>query len=194
MSRTPPVALLVTHTVADYATWKAAFDGHQSARSAAGVLGHHINRNGDEVTIYLPATDRSRLEAFVSSPDLKATMERAGVTSAPRFTWLRPVEDNHVGDRATASMMVTHRVANFAAWKRIYDSVEDLRREHGVIGAAVNQSLDDPNEVIVYHQAESREALEAFSSSTGLKAAMQAAGVTSAPEFRFADALPGAAY
>ena len=39
----PPAAVIVTHQVADWATWKTLFDGHEDARKAAGILGHHIN-------------------------------------------------------------------------------------------------------------------------------------------------------
>lgn len=190
----PPIAILVSHTVADYDTWKAAFDGHAAARKAAGILGHHINRDGNRVTVYLPATDRARLDAFLASDDLQATMKGAGVTSPPTVEWLEPVEDEHIADRTTAAMIVVHDVSDFAAWKKAYDSVADLRRTGGIIGAAVNRDANRPNRVIVYHQAESADTLQAYAASPGLKAAMQAAGVVGRPDFRFAQAQPGARY
>jgi hypothetical protein len=194
MSKIPPLALLVTHSVADYDTWKRAFDGHQGARKAAGVLGHHVNRAGNEVSIYLPATDRAKVAAFLDSADLKATMGAAGVTSPPTVAWLAPVEDSHIADRATSAMIVIHEVADFAAWKKVYDSVEPLRKKSGIFGAAVNRGLDAPNLVTVYHQAATRAELEAFVGSAELKAAMKAGGVKGPPQIRYFDSLPGAAY
>jgi quinol monooxygenase YgiN len=185
----PPLAILVTHRVAAYDAWKTAFDAHRGARKAASFLGDHLNRNGDEVAVYLPATDRARVAAFVDSSELRSTMQQASVTSPPRIEWLKPVEDAHIADRSTAGMIVAHAVKDYAAWKKAYDSVEALRKRHGVIGAAVNQALDDPNLVTVYHQAETRAELQAFASSPELKTAMQQAGVTGAPEFRYYDAL-----
>lgn len=190
----PPLAILVTHSVAAYDTWKTAFDADRGARKAASIVGDHLNRNGDEVAVYLPATDRAKVAAFVGSADLQSTMQRAGVTSKPRIEWLKPVEDTHVADRSTAAMMVTHSVKDFAAWKKVYDSVEGLRKRHGIIGAAVNQALDNPNLLTVYHQAESRAELQAFAASPELKTAMQQAGVAGPQAFRFYDALPGTAY
>ncbi len=190
----PPLAILVTHQVAAYDAWKTAFDAHRAARKAASILGDHLNRNGDEVAVYLPATDRAKVAALVDSADLRATMQKAGVTSPPRIEWLKPVEDVHIADRSTAGMIVVHAVKDFVAWKKAYDSVEGLRRRHGIIGAAVNQSLDEPNVVTVYHQAETRAELQAFAASPELKAAMQQAGVAGPPEFRFYDALPGTVY
>lgn len=195
MSSLPPLAVLLTHTVQNFDLWKRAFDGHQAARKAAGILGHHLNVGADgAVSVYLPALDRAKLAAFFDSPDLKSTMKDAGVTSAPQITWLKPIEDAHVGDRALASMLVTHPVAEFSAWKKIYDSVDALRRDAGIVGAAVNQTLDDPNQVVVYHQAETEEALARFSSSPELKAAMKAGGVSAPPQIRFLRSFPGAAY
>ncbi len=194
MSNLPPVALLLTHTVENFDNWKRAFDAHQPARKAAGILGHHINLGADSsVSVYLPALDRAKVVAFLESPDLRSTMKDAGVTSAPQLTWLKPIEDSHIGDRSLASMLVTHAVADYSAWKKIYDSVDALRRDAGIIGAAVNQTLDDPNQVVVYHQAETEDALARFAGSAELKAAMQAGGV-SAPQIRFMRSMPGAAY
>ncbi len=195
MSKLPPLAVLLTHTVQNFDLWKRAFDGHQAARKGAGILGHHLNVGADGlVAVYLPALDRAKLSSFFASPDLKSTMKDAGVTSAPQLTWLEPIEDAHVGDRALASMLVSHPVADFSAWKKIYDSVAGLRRDAGIVGAAVNRVLDDPNQVVVYHQAESEDALVRFASSPELKAAMKAGGVTAPPQIQHLRSLPGAAY
>jgi hypothetical protein len=191
----PPLAILVTHAVSNYDTWKGAFDAHQPTRKRAGILGHHINRGADgSVCVYLAATDREKLAAFLDSSDLKATMKDAGVASPPAIVWLVPVEDSHIADRNTAAMIVSHDVADYAAWKKVYDSVAGLRQRFGIIGAAVNQVLDAPNKVVVYHQAETRGELEAFAASDELKSAMKAGGVTSAPQIRYFDGLPGAKY
>lgn len=190
----PPLAILVTHQVASYDAWKTAFDAHRGARKAASILGDHLNRNGEQVAVYLPATDRAKVAALVDSPNLRSTMQQAGVTSPPRIEWLKPIEDKHITDRSTAGMIVAHAVKDFAAWKKVYDSLEGLRKQHGIIGAAVNQALDDPSSVTVYHQAETRAELQAFAASPELKAAMQQAGVAGPPEVRFYDALSSTVY
>lgn len=45
--------------------------------------------------------------------------------------------------------------------------------------------MDDPNTAIIYHQAETHDSLKAFVASPGLKAVMEKAGVTSAPQVSF---------
>lgn len=188
MSTVPPIAVLIRHTCADFDRWKAAFDADLPNRKAAGMVGHHINRgrdNPNDLTVYIAATDLGRAQAFATSPALKATMEKAGIISAPEVTWMQPVSENIVWDRNLPAMMVDHTVADFAAWQVGYAKADEIRRAGGIVGHAVNRGLDNPNRVIVYHQAETADAIAAFAANPGLKAAMQAAGVTGAPTFTF---------
>lgn len=184
----PTAAMIIAHDVADYATWKAAFDGHESARRAAGMLGHHINRgrdNPNSLSVYLSLGDVEKAKAFAMSPDLHAVMAKAGVTSAPQVTWMTPVFSHVVWDEGTPAMLVAHRVADFDKWLAGYHAVQPVRDAGGIVGHAVNRAIDDPNMVVVYHQAKTADALNAFASSPDLKAAMQNAGVISAPTFTF---------
>ena len=184
----PPVAVIIRHTCADFGRWKAAFDADEPHRKAAGMVGHHINRsldNPNDLSLYIAATDLAKAQAFASSPRLKETMQAAGITSAPVVTWMTPVSEHLVWDRELPAMLVTHTVADFDAWLVGYGHAEGARQAGGIIGHAVNRSVEHPNTAIIYHQAESQEALKAFASSPDLKAAMQKAGVTSAPDFHF---------
>jgi quinol monooxygenase YgiN len=197
MSQAPSLAVVISHSVSNFDQWKRVFDADQSNRKHAGVLGHHINRGAtdpNQLAIYLPATDRKQAEAFLANPELKATMSRAGVTSAPEVRWIRPVESKYIADRATAAAMISHEVDDYDAWKRVYDSAAELRRKAGIIGTAVNRSLDNPNEVLVYQQAETQAQLEAFFASPELKATMKSAGVKGAPVISYVQALSGATY
>lgn len=184
----PPVAVVVSHTVADFDTWKAAFDADEEARRAAGIVGHHINRGDDEpnaLSVYLAVTDLDKARAFSSSDDLRAAMEAAGVISAPEVNWMTPVRESIVWDRNLPAFMLSHRVADFDRWLEGYDGADELRRSKGIIGHAANRSMDDPSVAVVYHQAESFDALQAFLGDPALKAVMEAAGVVSEPEVSF---------
>jgi len=52
----------------------------------------------------------------------------------------------------------------------------------GVKGDAVFQSIDDPNDVTVWHDFEAADAARAFVSSDALRDAMQRAGVQGEPQ------------
>jgi quinol monooxygenase YgiN len=197
MSQTEKFAVVVSHSVSNFDQWKRVFDSDQSARKSAGVLGHHINRGSEDpnqLAIYLPVADRRKAEAFLTNPELQTTMSRAGVTGAPQVLWIQSIESAYVADRPTAAAMISHEVEDYSAWKKAYDAAQPARQKAGIIGAAVNRTLDDPNEVLVYHQAETKAQLEAFLSSPELKTAMKQGGVKGTPVIRYVQALSGATY
>ena len=184
----PPVALVVRHTVADFDTWKSAFDAEEDQRRAASAVGHHINRaedNPNDLSVYIAATDTAKLEAFATSDELKAVMQSAGVTSAAELMWVTPAREAVVWDRQLPAFLLTHTVADFDAWLRAYNDADVLRTSKGILGHAANRSNDDPSVVIVYHQDESFDTLRAFLADPELKAVMEAAGVTSEPDVSF---------
>ena len=55
----------------------------------------------------------------------------------------------------------------------------------GVTGHAVFQSVDDPNDVTVWHDFDSADAARSFASSSELREAMQRAGVRGEPQVWF---------
>lgn len=193
----PPAAVLVRHPVADFASWKQGFDDHQSVREKSGFLAHHLNQaehDPNDVTVFLAASDLDRARAFASSDDLKEIMEEVGVVGPPEMTWLKPLREQAVWDRTLPAFILTHRVADVDAWLEGYDGAADLRASHGIIGEAANVSIDDPETVLVYHQAESFDDLRGFLDDAELKEVMAEAGVTSEPEITFVTGGHGKSY
>jgi hypothetical protein len=82
-------------------------------------------------------------------------------------------------------LFVRHNVADYGAWRKVYDEFDPERRPMGVTGDAVFQSIDDPNDVTVWHDFDTVEAAQAFASSDKLKNAMQQAGVQGEPQIWF---------
>jgi heme-degrading monooxygenase HmoA len=68
--------------------------------------------------------------------------------------------------------IVHHRVADFDAWKAVYDSVADLQRAGGVREHAVLRPSDDPAMVVVVHTFDSAEAARGFFEAPELREAM----------------------
>ena len=73
--------------------------------------------------------------------------------------------------------VIRHRVADFDTWKQVYDDFGPVQAENGVRAHEVLRSVDNPNDVIVTHTFDSREAARAFFGMTELKDAMSEAGV-----------------
>jgi heme-degrading monooxygenase HmoA len=89
------IYLLVHHKAEDYEKWKHVYDEHEASRKAAGSLGGRLLRNmndGNEVVIITSWPDSERAQAFATSPDLRAAMQRAGVLGVPEVLFLEEVE------------------------------------------------------------------------------------------------------
>jgi hypothetical protein len=187
-SSAPSIAAIVTHEVADYAAWKKVFDEHASARKSASIVGTHINRSAENpnlISVYLAASDATRLRAFLASEDVKTTMQRAGVKGPPSMALVTPVEDMTVKDRPLAGAIVKHRVADYDTWKKAFDGHAVARAKAGIVGHAVNRAVDDPNLVVVYIQATSVDQIRAFAGSADLKHTMEKAGIQGPPQIAF---------
>jgi quinol monooxygenase YgiN len=81
----------------------------------------------------------------------------------------------------SATLIVRHNVADFAAWRKVYSEVDAVRAKHGCTSERVLQSPSDPNDVVATHEFPSVAQAEAFAGDPALGAAMQRAGVVGAP-------------
>jgi quinol monooxygenase YgiN len=73
--------------------------------------------------------------------------------------------------------LVRHRVAEFDAWKKVYDDFAPIQADHGVHAHQILRSIENPNDVIVTHTFDSREAAREFFAMPELKERMSQAGV-----------------
>ena len=88
----------------------------------------------------------------------------------------------HQGGITMAWMMGRATVEDYAAFRKIFDDPgEKLRQDAGAVNSAVYQSVDDPNEVIIQVEFPTADAAKAFSTSQGLRDAMQSAGLKEPP-------------
>jgi hypothetical protein len=59
-------------------------------------------------------------------------------------------------------LVVMAEVADYAAWKTVFDEHADAHKKAGIVGTAVNQDAKNPNMITVLLQAETAEELTAF--------------------------------
>jgi heme-degrading monooxygenase HmoA len=88
-----------------------------------------------------------------------------------------------------AHLFVHHKVADFAAWKTVFDEMAGLRQEYGMTAAQVLRSAADPNEVVILTEWPSLESARRYAQSPDLRQGMQRAGVISQPEILFLEAV-----
>ena len=81
------VRVFVRHEVGDYASWKKAHDDFAPTRRKLGVTAQEVYRaidNPNDVTVILDFKNIEKARAFAASPELRAAMEKAGITGTPQ--------------------------------------------------------------------------------------------------------------
>lgn len=81
----------------------------------------------------------------------------------------------------TATLIVRHSVADYANWRKVFDSVAALQAKHGVTGSEVLQLPGDKNDVTVIHHFPTLGQAQALVGDPELKSAMERAGVAGPP-------------
>lgn len=84
------------------------------------------------------------------------------------------------------TLFVRHSVSDYGAWRKVYDEFFETRKQAGVTGEGVYQSVDDPNDVTLMLGFEIIEAARAFPENQKLEAAYRQAGSIGAPAIWFA--------
>jgi len=94
--------VLMKHRVEDYSAWKRVFDEFIDTRRAGGERSWRIWQTDDDANNLVLLFSWDSIEnarAFMASPELKATMENAGVTEPPDVYFMEEVDK---GKMATA--------------------------------------------------------------------------------------------
>jgi hypothetical protein len=179
--------LSISHEIKDYASWKPGFDENGSVRTEAGIKDVFTKQdvnNENAITAFFEVSDLDKANAFLSAPELKEAMVKAGVTSEPAIVFYTSDSSYDVIDTSAMLTTVSHSVKDFSTWKAVYDSSAGLRESAGTKDYHVLRSLSDENVVTVMGTASSKEKFNEFISNPDLKGAMEAAGVTSKPEVK----------
>ena len=80
------VTVILSHEVTNYTDWKKGFDSGEPLRQQAGVktLGvYNAVDNPNVVTVVTEFPSKEAVQGFMSNPNLKADMAKAGVVGAP---------------------------------------------------------------------------------------------------------------
>jgi hypothetical protein len=178
--------LIIQHKVANFAYWKSQYDAHDSVRLLHGLhnyaLGRGIN-DSNMIVIFLKMEDTLRAKALMHSKDLKNRMQEAGVLGVPSFMCVDVIFNDSSFIDQTTRIMVTHKVKECAAWKKIYDDQKPERIKAGLIDRGLGYSLDDKNLVAIVLAVTDFKKASVYGNSPDLKEKMKTAGVDGPPTF-----------
>jgi hypothetical protein len=83
------------------------------------------------------------------------------------------------------SLLIRHHVADYLAWKAVFDEHEPARRANGSQGGWLFRDTADPNELLVLLAWDDLERARLFVDSDDLRETMIRAGVTDRPDIWF---------
>lgn len=81
----------------------------------------------------------------------------------------------------SVTAVVRHKVADYDAWRTVYDTLADVQTNGGVTAESVHRLIGDGNDLLVVHKFKTAGAAEAFFNSVELRNGMERAGVQGRP-------------
>ena len=182
----PANILIIQHKVASFAKWKPVYDSHDSIRLSYGLTNYVIGRGLNDSNIalvILKMADANKAKELTGSQGIKDRMKKGGIIGIPSFTYLNVVMNDSSKIEQTARIMMTHKVKDWDAWKKEFDSHKQARIDGGLIDRGVGYSVDDNHIVTVVCAITDMKKATAFLNSQGLKDKMTKAGVEAPPSF-----------
>lgn len=181
----PTSVMIVRHKIADYDKWKAGYDSHDSARMANGLHNYVICRGTEDpnmVMVALRMDDVTKARAFAGSKDLKDRMKSIGVSGTPVIDFLEAVLNDTSSLQASTRTMMRHKVKDWDAWKKEFDSHKQARIDAGLSDRVVAHTAGDTHMVTLVFGITDKAKADAFMKSDDLKNKMKAAGVEGKPD------------
>ena len=182
----PVMVMTITHKVANYAKWKPAYESHDSARLAQGLHNYVIARGIEDsnmVMVALKMEDVDKAKALAASQGMKDRMKNGGVTGPVAIDYLESVMNDTTAIQQTVRVMVKHKVKDWDAWKKSFDSHKQARLDAGLTDRVVSYTVGDNHSVTVVFAVADLAKAKAFMSSKDLKDKMAEAGVDGPPSF-----------
>ena len=80
------ITMFVRHQVEDYSKWREVYDAYRDEQQEGGVVDEIVFQSADDasdITVTHEFGTLEQAQEFANNPDLKATMEKAGVKGVP---------------------------------------------------------------------------------------------------------------
>jgi hypothetical protein len=181
----PANIMIVIHKVANFTKWLPIYESYDSLRLANGLHSAMLARGTKDTNMVMVVArmdDAAKAKEFAASPGLKDAMKKSGVTGAPTISYLdMQMLDTTV--TGTSRMLITHKVKDWDAWKKVFDADKPNRMTAGLTDRALGYSVGDNHSVTMAFVISDMKKAEDFSKSPELKKKMEEAGVEGPPTF-----------
>jgi len=184
----PGNVLIIQHKVANFDKWKPAYDAHDSTRRSYGLTNYILGRGMNDpnmVVVILKMDDVNKAKELTGSQGMKDRMQKAGVIGKPSFDYVDVVMNDTSKIEQNARLMMTHKVKDWDAWKKVFDSHKQARIDAGLVDRGLGYSDGDNHMVTIVFAVTDKKKADAFLKSKDLKDKMTAAGVEGQPTSLF---------
>jgi hypothetical protein len=157
------------HNVADFGKWLTAFESHDSGRLASGLHKYVVGRglmDTNMVLIAMKADDLTKAKAFGQSADLKSTMKKAGVISAPEM---------HM-------VIAEWQDTDKDVWRKAFDEGNQERADNGLAVRIIGHDADNAANIKLVTALSDTAKAFAYYKSDAMKKRMEAGGIITAPK------------
>lgn len=128
---------VLTHLkVRDYAKWRPVFDELKALRDTHGLESEQVFRssaNPNEVFIEMRYRDAAQARAYMSSPELRAGMQRAGVLPPPEVTFLEEAPPVAPPDASTQVVQAVADAIDAQDWDAVRARLADDYKFTGAV-------------------------------------------------------------
>jgi hypothetical protein len=177
--------VIIQHPVSGYDHWRPYFDKDDSARKAYGLSTVGVGRGIDDpshIILFFKTDDTAKAASFMNRPELKMTMDSAGVTGPPVTDLVNTVRNDTSKTDIKDRVLIIHKVKDFDAWLKVFDNEGmETRKSYGLIDRALARGMNDPNMVYIVFAVSDWAKANARINSDELKKTMTDAGVEGPP-------------
>ena len=186
---TPFKVVVIQHKVKNYEKSVAGYFNNDSLRKTYGISNYVLARDlKDPNTVFVinKIEDVDRAKSYFTQPLVKKAMMKAGVSSAPGYTYALMVRRNDIPSESDLHVSVSHHVKDFDAWLKAFDAETDAdRAANGLINRSIARNLYDSNTVSLIFAVSDSAKAKARLASPELKKIMADAGVDGTPTIRW---------
>jgi len=185
---TPYKVVIIQHKVKNFDKAVAGYFSKDSVLKAFGLHHEVLARDlkdSNQIFVIDRIENIDSAKAFFKHPKVIETMEKAGVSRAPGYSYAEIVRENNAPRANMEGMSISHHVKDFDAWLKAFDAHASERTANGLVEGVIARDINDPNLVYVTFEVTDVEKAKARMASPEAKKNMSDAGVDSPPTTRW---------
>jgi len=177
--------LTVLHECTDFNRWKPIFDADAPNRKAAGLTDLFLLRQTDKpnlIALVMSVSDRAKAQAMAASPQLRDTMQKAGIIGKPEMHFRQGELDPQ---KSPLYLSINCKIRDLAMFRKVYATDKAERSAASMTDLGLLTDVSDPTDLLLVWSVKEEAKVDAFLSSPALAERQVNAGVVSPPVLRY---------